>query len=69
KGALLEENIDAIDREMEALKALPLPSDTRNALSGIAECILSGDFKKTGKMIAGLLDDQQNHFEFAERTS
>jgi CheY-like chemotaxis protein len=46
KGALAKEDLDAIDKAMEGLKALSLTPDTRDTLSGIAEDILSADFKK-----------------------
>jgi HPt (histidine-containing phosphotransfer) domain-containing protein len=51
KDALAKEDLDAIDRAMEGLKALPLAPDTRDALSGIAERILAADFKKAGDAI------------------
>jgi CheY-like chemotaxis protein len=46
KDALAKEDLDAIDTAMEDLKALPLTPDTRDALSGIAECVLTADFTK-----------------------
>jgi hypothetical protein len=46
KNALAQEDIDVMDKALEALKAMPLASDLRDALSAIAECILSADFTK-----------------------
>jgi HPt (histidine-containing phosphotransfer) domain-containing protein len=46
KDALEQEDIDAMDKALEALKALSLASDMRDALSSIAECMLSADFTK-----------------------
>ncbi|MDR1359634.1 MAG: hypothetical protein LBJ82_01520 [Deltaproteobacteria bacterium] len=69
KKALEQDDIDEMDDALETLESLPLSPDTRDALSGIAEDILCADFKKAGKKIAGLLDEQQDPSEFAERTS
>jgi CheY-like chemotaxis protein len=46
KDALAKEDLDAIDKAMEGLKALSLTPDTRDTLSGIAECVLTADFTK-----------------------
>jgi HPt (histidine-containing phosphotransfer) domain-containing protein len=54
KDALAKEDLDAIDKAMEGLKALPLTPDTRDTLSGIAECVLSADFKKAGDAVEAL---------------
>jgi HPt (histidine-containing phosphotransfer) domain-containing protein len=54
KNALAKEDLDAIDKAMEGLKALSLTPDTRDTLSGIAEYILSADFKKAEDAVEGL---------------
>jgi CheY-like chemotaxis protein len=51
KEALAREDLEAIDTAVEGLKALPLAPETREALSGIAQCILSADFKKAEESI------------------
>jgi HPt (histidine-containing phosphotransfer) domain-containing protein len=55
KDALAKEDIDAMDKALEALKAMPLASDMRDALSGIVESTLSADFKKAAEKLETFL--------------
>jgi hypothetical protein len=54
KTALEQEDLDAMDRTLEELKALPLTPPTRDALPDIVECILSADFKKATSAVDAL---------------
>jgi signal transduction histidine kinase/CheY-like chemotaxis protein len=57
KTALEQGDIDAMDGAMEDLKALPLIRRTRDAISDIAEHILSADFKKAEAAVDALRFD------------
>jgi signal transduction histidine kinase/CheY-like chemotaxis protein len=52
KDALAKEDLDTMDNTLESLKSLPLAIITRDALTGIAECILTADFEKAEVLIA-----------------
>jgi signal transduction histidine kinase/CheY-like chemotaxis protein/HPt (histidine-containing phosphotransfer) domain-containing protein len=52
--ALEREDLDAMDKALEDLKALPPSPGTRDALSGIVESILSADFKKAKATVQAL---------------
>jgi HPt (histidine-containing phosphotransfer) domain-containing protein len=54
KTALEQEDLDAMDAALKDLKALPLTPETRDALAGIGECILSADFKKAEAAVDAL---------------
>jgi signal transduction histidine kinase/DNA-binding response OmpR family regulator len=54
KTALEQKDLDAMDKMLEDLKALQLTPGTREALSGIAECILLADFQKAEAAVDAL---------------
>jgi signal transduction histidine kinase/HPt (histidine-containing phosphotransfer) domain-containing protein/ActR/RegA family two-component response regulator len=54
KTALEQEDLDAMDATLKDLKALPLPRETRDALSGIEEHILSADFREAKTAVDAL---------------
>jgi HPt (histidine-containing phosphotransfer) domain-containing protein len=54
KTALEQEDLDTMDKTLEDLKALPPAPPTRDALSSLAECILSADFKKARAVVEAL---------------
>jgi hypothetical protein len=58
KVALADEDLDAIDTAMEALKDLPLVPDARDALSSITEHILSADFTKAADALERFLNSE-----------
>jgi CheY-like chemotaxis protein/HPt (histidine-containing phosphotransfer) domain-containing protein len=63
KNALVEEDFDRMDSTLENLKALPLTSDMRDAVSGIANSILVADFKQAADTVHSLIERETGEGE------
>jgi HPt (histidine-containing phosphotransfer) domain-containing protein len=60
KEALAQEDLEAIDTMLEKLKSLPLAPETRDTLSGIAQCILTANFGEAASIIDNLLTGKRS---------